>query len=81
MISGRQRNLISFGLIFGTIGGALAAYFLAPKRGDETKKIVAKKANHLTQKSILQVQSKLIDFEQILEKSLANETKRRKPSS
>ncbi len=75
MISGKQRNLLSFGLIFGTVGGALAAYFLAPKRGDETKKIVATKVNHLTQKSILHVQSKLIDFEQAMEKSLMNDEK------
>jgi len=66
----RQRGTISFGLIVGTIGGALAAYFLAPRRGDETKKIVARKMNHYTQKSILHAQSALINFEQALEKSL-----------
>lgn len=75
MSSSKQRAIISLGLIVGTIGGAAAAYFLAPRKGDETKKIVAKKANHYTQKSILHAQSKLIDFEQALEKSLYKDNK------
>lgn len=70
MNSSRQRSLISLGLILGTIGGAAAAYFLAPRRGEETKKIVAKRLNHYSQKSILQAQSKLIDFEQAMQRSL-----------
>lgn len=73
MRPGKKKATISLGLILGTIGGAVAAYFLAPKRGDETKKIVARKMNHLTQKSILHAQSKLINFEQALEKSLEKE--------
>lgn len=77
MSSSKQRSLISLGLIVGTISGAAAAYFLAPRKGDETKKIMAKKMNHYTQKSILQAQSKLIDFEQALENSLDKENKSR----
>lgn len=73
MRTNKQRNLLSLGLIFGTIGGALAAYFFAPRRGEETKKILAKKMNHFTQKAILQTQSKLIDFEQAVENSLEQE--------
>lgn len=75
MSASKQRSLISLGLIVGTIGGAAAAYFLAPKKGDETKKIVSKKLNHYTQKSILHAQSKLIDFEQAMQKSLDNDKK------
>lgn len=73
MQTDRERNLISWGIVLGSITGAVAAYFLAPQRGPETKKMVAEKLNHFTQKSILQTQSALIDFEMTMEKSIEEE--------
>lgn len=66
----RERNLISWGIIIGSLLGGLAAYFYAPQRGAETKKQLATKFNHLTQKTILQTQSTLIDLEQKIESSI-----------
>lgn len=70
MTTNKRRNLISLGLVVGTIAGAAAAYFLAPRKGTETQKNLARKANEVTQKSILKTQDALIDFEVALEKSL-----------
>ena len=67
MQTGRERNLLNWGIIFGSIAGATAAYFLAPRKGDETKKIVAKNLNRFTQTSILRAQNALIHFEQVME--------------
>lgn len=70
MQTDRERNLISWGIILGSIVGGLAAYFYAPQKGTDTKKQLATKFNHLTQKTILQTQKGLIDFEQAVEKSI-----------
>ena len=66
----KKRNTISLGLVIGTILGAVLAYFYAPKKGIDTKKILANKANHLTQKTILKTQEGLIQLENILENSI-----------
>jgi len=70
MQTDRERNLLSWGIVFGTIAGAAAAYFFAPRRGDETKKILARKLNSVTQKSISKTQEKLIDLEVALERDI-----------
>lgn len=75
MQTDRERDLISWGIIIGSIVGGLAAYFYAPQRGADTKKQLATKFNHLTQKTILQTQSSLIDFEQAMEKSIEKDRK------
>lgn len=67
MQTNRERNLLSWGIVFGSIVGAAAAYFLAPRRGEETKKILAKNVNRFTQTSILRTQNALINFEQAIE--------------
>lgn len=61
---------MSLGLVIGTIAGATGAFFLAPKKGTETKKELAKKLNHLTQKSILKTQEALIKFEGVMESGM-----------
>lgn len=66
----KTRNLMSLGLVIGTIAGATGAFFLAPKKGTETKKELAKKLNHLTQKSILKTQEALIKFEGVMESGM-----------
>ena len=66
----KQRNKLSAGLIVGALSGAVAAYFLAPQTGAETKKMLAKKANSLTQTSILHVQNQLIHLERYLEEEI-----------
>ena len=63
----KQRNLLSLGLVVGAIGGAVAAYFYAPQKGDKTKAMLAKHANNFAQTSILRTQKALINIEQILE--------------
>jgi len=70
MQTDRERNLLSWGIVLGTIAGATAAYFFAPRRGDETKKILARKLNSVTQKSISKTQEKLIDLEIALERDI-----------
>ena len=69
----RTRNLISLGLVVGTVVGAAGAFFLAPQKGTDTKKNLAKKLNHLTQKSILKTQEALITFETAMESSMEND--------
>lgn len=73
MDTNKTRNLISLGLVIGTIAGAAGAFFLAPKKGTETKKQLARKMNHLTQKSILKTQEALIKFEGAVESSMDND--------
>lgn len=68
MTTDKRRNLISLGLVIGTIAGAAAAYFLAPRKGTDTQKNLARKANEVTQRSIIKTQDALIDFEVALEK-------------
>lgn len=65
----RDKNLLSLGIILGTITGAVVAYFFAPQDGEKTKKDIAKNLNNFTQSSILKTQNALIQFEQALEKS------------
>lgn len=67
MQSKKKRFLTNFGLIVGILSGAVAAYFLAPKKGTDTQKALVKKANKLTQKSITKVQDGLIQFEVALQ--------------
>lgn len=75
MQTNRERNLVSWGIIFGSIVGATAAYFLAPRNATDTKKILAKNLNRFTQKSILKTQTALIDFETAMEKSIEEDEK------
>lgn len=67
MQSKKKRFLTNFGLIVGILSGATAAYFLAPKKGTDTQKMLVKNANKLTQKSIAKVQEGLIRFEVALQ--------------
>ena len=73
MNKNKTRNLISLGLIIGTIAGAAGAFFLAPKKGTDTKKELARKMNHLTQKSILKTQEGLLKFEEMMETNINND--------
>ena len=41
MSKNKTRNLMSLGLIVGTIAGAAGAFFLAPQKGTDTKKDLA----------------------------------------
>lgn len=63
MQSRKTRFLTAFGLTVGMLSGAIAAYFLAPKKGKDTQKILMKQANQVTQKSIKTVQKGLLQFE------------------
>lgn len=63
MQTDRERNLLSWGIVLGSIAGAAAAYFFAPRRAEDTKKILAKNVNRFTQTSILRTQNALINFE------------------
>lgn len=67
MESKKKRLLSSFGLSVGIISGAVAAYFLAPKKGTDTQQMLIKNANKITQKSIAKVQEVLIQFEVALQ--------------
>ena len=67
MQSKKKRYLTNFGLIVGILSGAVAAYFLAPKKGKDTQKVLVKSANRITQKSIAKVQEGLIQFEVALQ--------------
>ena len=67
MHSKKKRFLTNFGLILGILSGATAAYFLAPKKGTDTQKLLVKNANKLTQKSIAKAQEGLIQFEVALQ--------------
>ena len=67
----KKRRLLHSGLIVGAIGGAAAAFFLAPQKGLDTKKWLVKNANNLTQKSIVKTQEALVNFEIALEESIA----------
>lgn len=69
----KRRNLISLGLVIGTLAGAAAAFFHAPTKGTDTKKMLARKANDVTQKSITKTQDILIDLEVALEGSLRSD--------
>ena len=73
MNKNKTRNLMSLGLIIGTIAGAAGTFFLAPKKGTDTKKMLARKANHLTQKSILKTQESLLKFEETMETNINND--------
>lgn len=70
MNTDKTRNLISLGLVVGTIAGAGAAFFLAPRKGTDTQKSLARKLNNFTQKSILKTQDTLIKFEEALESDM-----------
>ncbi len=67
MQSKKKRFLANFGLTVGILSGAIAAYFLAPKKGTDTQKMLVKNANKITQKSIAKVQEGLIQFEVALQ--------------
>lgn len=67
MQSKKKRFLANFGLVVGILSGSVAAYFLAPKKGKDTQKMLAKKANQVAQKSIATVQEGLIQFEVALQ--------------
>lgn len=73
MTTDKRRNLISLGLVIGTLAGAVAAYFYAPRKGTDTKKMLARKANEVTQKSIIKTQDALIDLEVALERNLRSD--------
>lgn len=63
MKSKKKGFLIRFGLTVGIVSGAVAAYFLAPKKGTVTQKLLVKNANKLAQQSINKLQEGLIQFE------------------
>lgn len=67
MNSKKNGFLIRLGLTVGIVSGAVAAYFLAPKKGTDTQKLLVKNANKLTQKSISKIQEGLIQFEVALQ--------------
>lgn len=67
MASKKKRLLANFGLVVGILSGATAAYFLAPKKGTDTQKMLVENANKLAQKSIAKVQEGLIQFEVALQ--------------
>lgn len=67
MKSRKNRFLANFGLTVGIISGGVAAYFLAPKKGTDTQKMIVKNANKIAQKSISKVQEGLIQFEVALQ--------------
>lgn len=67
MQSKKKRFLTNLGLTVGILSGAVAAYFLAPKKGIDTQKMLVKNANKITQKSITKVQEGLIQFEVALQ--------------
>lgn len=67
MKSRKKRILTSFGLTVGILSGAVAAYFLAPKKGTDTQKMLVKNANKITQQSIAKLQEGLIQFEVALQ--------------
>lgn len=67
MTNKKRRGLLSSGLILGAIIGAVAAFFLAPEKGSDTKKRLARGINNVTQKSISKAQDALIDLEVTLE--------------
>lgn len=71
----KRRNLVSLGLVIGTLAGAAVAFFYAPTNGTNTKKMLARKANDVTQKSITKTQDVLIDLEVALERSLRSDDK------
>lgn len=70
MTSNRERNLLSWGIVFGALTGAVATYFLAPQKGNDTKKMLARKLNKFSQKSIAKTQELLINLEVALEKDI-----------
>ncbi len=65
----KKNNLLTgFGLSMGLLSGAVAAYFLAPRKGEHTQKMLVEKANRLSQKTIQKLEEGLIQFEIALEK-------------
>lgn len=66
-MSGKRRGLAGLGLTIGLLSGAVAAYFLAPRKGKHTQKMIVEKANELTQKSIRKLEDGLISLEVALE--------------
>lgn len=66
MKAGKKRLLASFGISIGLISGGIAAYFLAPRKGRDTQKILIKKANKITQKSINKLDETLFYLEELL---------------
>lgn len=75
MKSGKRRILSSLGLTVGLLSGAVAAYFLAPRKGKDTQKKLVKKANNLSQKSIQKLEEGLSHFELALEDTQKYEVK------
>lgn len=69
MLTNRKLNILSAGIVLGSITGAVTAYLFAPQNSNKTKQMLARKANTIAQTSILRTQSLLIDFEMALEKS------------
>ena len=66
MKAGKKRLLASFGISIGLISGGIAAYFLAPRKGRDAQKILIKKANKITQKSINKLDETLFYLEELL---------------
>lgn len=66
MKAGKKRLLASLGISIGLISGGIAAYFLAPRKGRETQKILISKANKITQKSINKLDETLFYLEELL---------------
>lgn len=63
----KKRLLASLGLTVGLLSGGIAAYFLAPQKGKDTQKIITKKINYVTQKSLKKLQAELLKLEIALE--------------
>lgn len=68
MKAGKKRLLASLGITIGLISGGVAAYFLAPRKGKDTQKILINKANQISQKSIIQLEKTLFYLEELLDK-------------
>lgn len=66
MRAGKRRLIASIGLIIGLFSGGILAYFLAPRKGEKTQRLLTKKANRLTQKSLKKVDDGLIQLEEAL---------------
>lgn len=66
----KKNNLLAgFGLSIGLISGAIAAYFLAPRKGEHTQKMLVEKGSQISQKSIQKIEEGLIQLELALEKN------------
>ena len=70
----KKNNLLTgLGLSVGLLSGAVAAYFLAPRKGEHTQKMLVEKANRFSQKSIQKLEERLIQFELAIEKMARDE--------